>query len=198
MSAARPGLYLSSTGSYPRIGDSPELQLLRKTIRALDRGERTTADLLDAEQRNDPPAIADQMKAGLDVITDGLVRWYDPISHLAGKLENVKIRGLCDSSTRIAIFASRSSPASLCAAARWSRTSTASRAMPSATFQRKRQSWQALHQAGPHRPVHAGKVSQSEHSGNGDSDLLPLSNAPMAYAEALAAEFARWLNTARN
>jgi 5-methyltetrahydropteroyltriglutamate--homocysteine methyltransferase len=94
MTPASPGLYLSSTGSYPRIGDSSELQVLRKTIAALDRGERTTADLLDAEHDMTRRAIGDQMKAGLDVITDGLVRWYDPISHLAGKLENVKIRGL--------------------------------------------------------------------------------------------------------
>ncbi len=44
-----PGLYLSSTGSYPRIGDSPELQALRRTIAGLDRGDRTTADLLDVQ-----------------------------------------------------------------------------------------------------------------------------------------------------
>jgi 5-methyltetrahydropteroyltriglutamate--homocysteine methyltransferase len=94
MSVPPPGLYLSSTGSYPRIGDTPELQVLRKTIAALDRGERTTADLLDAEHEMTRRAIGDQMKAGLDVVTDGLIRWYDPISHLAGKLENVKIRGL--------------------------------------------------------------------------------------------------------
>jgi 5-methyltetrahydropteroyltriglutamate--homocysteine methyltransferase len=94
MSANAPGLHLSSTGSYPRIGDTVELQLLRRTISALDRGERTTADILDAENEMTRRAIADQVKAGLDVITDGQIRWYDPISHLAGKLENVKIRGL--------------------------------------------------------------------------------------------------------
>ncbi|MGA8221876.1 MAG: hypothetical protein WB780_09515 [Candidatus Acidiferrales bacterium] len=94
MSAASPGLHLSSTGSYPRVGDSYDLQLLRRTISGLDRGERTTADVLDAENEMTRLAIADQVKAGLDVITDGQIRWYDPISHLAGKLENVKIRGL--------------------------------------------------------------------------------------------------------
>jgi hypothetical protein len=34
MSAASPGLHLSSTGSYPRIGDTFELQLLRRTLSA--------------------------------------------------------------------------------------------------------------------------------------------------------------------
>ena len=89
-----PGLYLASTGSYPRIGDSPELQLLRRATSALDRGERNTADVLDAENELTRLAIADQLRAGLEVITDGQIRWYDPISHIASKLENVKIAGL--------------------------------------------------------------------------------------------------------
>lgn len=94
VNTASPGLQLASTGSYPRIGDPAELQLLRRSISALDRGERTTADILDAENEMTRRAIAEQVKAGLDVITDGQIRWYDPISHLAGKLDNVKIRGL--------------------------------------------------------------------------------------------------------
>jgi 5-methyltetrahydropteroyltriglutamate--homocysteine methyltransferase len=87
-------LFLASAGSFPRVGDTFELQLLRRTIAALDRGERTTADLLDAENEMTRRAIADQVAAGLEVITDGMIRWYDPISHLAGKLDNVQIKGL--------------------------------------------------------------------------------------------------------
>ncbi len=87
-------LLLASAGSYPRIGDSVELQTLRRTIAAADRGERTAGDLADAENEMTRRAISDQAKAGLDVLTDGQIRWYDPISHLAGKLQGVKIRGL--------------------------------------------------------------------------------------------------------
>lgn len=89
-----PGLHLANTGSYPRIGDSLELQILRRATASLDRGDRNTADLLDAENEMIRRAIADQLKAGLEVITDGQIRWYDPISHLASKLANVKIAGL--------------------------------------------------------------------------------------------------------
>jgi 5-methyltetrahydropteroyltriglutamate--homocysteine methyltransferase len=89
-----PGLRLASTGSYPRIGDGPELQILRRATAALDRGERNTADLLDAENEMTRRAIADQVRAGLEMITDGQIRWYDPISHIASKLDNVKIAGL--------------------------------------------------------------------------------------------------------
>ncbi len=88
------GLVLSHSGSYPRIGDGADLQVLRRTIAAADRGERTAADLLDAEDEMTRRAIADQVRAGLDLLTDGLIRWYDPISHLAGKLAGVQIKGL--------------------------------------------------------------------------------------------------------
>lgn len=94
VSVLAPGLHLASAGSFPRVGDRFELQLLRRTIAALDCGERTTADLLDAENEMTRRAIADQVKAGVDIVTDGQIRWYDPISHLAGKLENVEIKGL--------------------------------------------------------------------------------------------------------
>jgi len=85
---------LASTGSYPRIGDTAELQILRRTIAAADRGEKTAADLADAQDFMTRRAIEEQAGAGLDVVTDGLIRWYDPISHLAGKLSGVKINGL--------------------------------------------------------------------------------------------------------
>lgn len=89
----KPGLHLASAGSFPRTGDTFELQLLQRTIAALDRGERTTADLLDAQNEMTRRAIADQVKAGLEIITDGQIRWLDPISHIAGKLDNVEIAG---------------------------------------------------------------------------------------------------------
>jgi 5-methyltetrahydropteroyltriglutamate--homocysteine methyltransferase len=93
-SSNRTGLLLASTGSYPRIGDSIELQTLRRTIAAVDRSERTAGDLVDAENEMTRRAISDQVNAGLDLLTDGQIRWYDPISHLAGKLQGAKIKGL--------------------------------------------------------------------------------------------------------
>jgi len=87
-------LILANTGSYPRIGDAPELQRLRRTIALADKGERTSADLHDAENELTRQAIAEQVRAGVELLTDGLIRWYDPISHLAGRLAGVQIKGL--------------------------------------------------------------------------------------------------------
>jgi 5-methyltetrahydropteroyltriglutamate--homocysteine methyltransferase len=87
-------LILASTGSYPRIGDSPELQILRRTIAGADRGEKTAADLADAENEMTRRAIEEQVRAGVELVTDGQIRWYDPISHLPGKMDGVEIKGL--------------------------------------------------------------------------------------------------------
>ncbi len=87
-------LLFASTGSYPRIGDSAEHQVLRRTIALWEKGVKSEEDLREAEKSMTKAAIQEQLEAGLDLLTDGQIRWYDPISHIAGKLEGVKINGL--------------------------------------------------------------------------------------------------------
>src|SRR3989304_10516746 len=87
-------LLTTSAGSYPRIGDAPERQTLRRTYAALERQEASEAELRAAEDDLTRAALAEQAEAGLDLLTDGQIRWYDLISHLAGKLAGIKINGL--------------------------------------------------------------------------------------------------------
>jgi 5-methyltetrahydropteroyltriglutamate--homocysteine methyltransferase len=87
-------LIVTNAGSYPRIGDTPELQILRQTLARFDRQEATEADIRRAEDEMVRRAIAEQIEAGLDLVTDGQIRWYDPISHIAGRLKGTKINGL--------------------------------------------------------------------------------------------------------
>lgn len=87
-------LILTNHSSYPRIGDSTDHQILRRTIAQWEKGERTDADLRAAEDRMTELALGDQIDAGLEIVTDGQIRWYDSISHLAGKLQGVRINGL--------------------------------------------------------------------------------------------------------
>jgi 5-methyltetrahydropteroyltriglutamate--homocysteine methyltransferase len=87
-------LKLANHSSYPRIGDSAEGQLLRRTIAQWEKGEKTDAELRAAEDRMTELAIEVQAAADLDVVTDGQIRWYDSVSHLAGKLKGVRINGL--------------------------------------------------------------------------------------------------------
>ena len=83
-------LLLASAGSYARSGDSPPLKFLEETIAAAERGERSIADVVDAQDDVTRLAVSDQIRAGLDVFTDGHIRWLDPVSHLAGKMEGVE------------------------------------------------------------------------------------------------------------
>ncbi len=87
-------LILANHSSYPRVGESADFQVLRRTIAQRDKGEKTDADVRAAEDRMTELALREQNDAGLDVVTDGQIRWYDPISHLTGKLEGVRINGL--------------------------------------------------------------------------------------------------------
>jgi len=87
-------LILANHSSYPRIGDDADRQLLRRTIAQQDKGEKTQEDVRAAEDRMTELALQEQGEAGLEVVTDGQIRWYDPISHMAGKLTGVRINRL--------------------------------------------------------------------------------------------------------
>ncbi|MGH9863765.1 MAG: methylcobamide--CoM methyltransferase, partial [Candidatus Acidiferrales bacterium] len=87
-------LLLTNTGSYPRVGDTAKLQQLRRTHSAVERQEATPEDLRAAEDAMVRAALQEQAEAGLDLVTDGQIRWPDPIAHLAGKLAGVRINGL--------------------------------------------------------------------------------------------------------
>lgn len=79
---------------YPRIGDSPDEQALRRAFAKHDRGESTHADVRASEDQLVLLALEDQWNAGIDCVTDGQIRWNDPVSHLAGKLQGARIDGL--------------------------------------------------------------------------------------------------------
>ncbi len=84
-------LILASTGSYPRSGDTPELQVLEHTLAAAARGEKSTFDVADAENFMTRRAVEEQVAAGVELLTDGQVRWRDPVSHLPGMLDGVEL-----------------------------------------------------------------------------------------------------------
>ncbi len=189
--SAPASLYLSSSGSYPRIGDSPELQFLRRTIAALDRGERSHADLLDVQNEVTRFVIAEQVKAGLDVATDGLIRWHDPISHLAGKLDNIEIKGLVrffDTNTyfRQPVFVGAPVKRGNLLAGEYNFARNALGHLPTPQGKAGKLSIKPVLTS----PYTLGKFSLSEQSVNGSSDAFSSPEARVqAYAEILASEF---------
>ncbi|MDI6643365.1 MAG: hypothetical protein QMD95_04895, partial [Candidatus Hodarchaeaceae archaeon] len=87
-------LLTASTGSYPRIGDRPEQQRHRLAYAQRERGEISSEEFERVQDEVTREVIEEQARAGLDIITDGQVRWYDPISHFARRLEGCEINGL--------------------------------------------------------------------------------------------------------
>lgn len=87
-------LLLASTGSYPRIGESPEEQRHRQAFARRERGEISAEAFEAVQDQVTEEAIREQVEAGLDLVTDGQIRWYDPISHLARGLAGIEIDGL--------------------------------------------------------------------------------------------------------
>jgi len=87
-------LIAASTGSYPRVGDAPQAQRHRRAYAQHERGEITDDEWQGVEDEVTREAIREQVAAGVELVTDGQVRWYDPISHVARHLAHVTIDGL--------------------------------------------------------------------------------------------------------
>jgi 5-methyltetrahydropteroyltriglutamate--homocysteine methyltransferase len=87
-------LILMNNSSYPRVGDRPQEQKLRRALSKYEEGNLTDRQLHDAENWTVSEVIREQVAAGMEVVTDGLVRRHDPISDQVATLENVRIGGL--------------------------------------------------------------------------------------------------------
>ncbi len=87
-------LLSASTSSYPRIGDRPEQQQHRQAYAQHERGGISDEEFERVQDEVTRGVIEEQVRAGLDVVTDGQVRWHDPISHFVRKLEGCEINGL--------------------------------------------------------------------------------------------------------
>ncbi len=81
-------------GNYPRVGDTFEEQKLRRAIARLDKGEISEADVREVEREVVRDVLREQNDAGVDVVSDGQVSWYDSQSHTARKLAGIEIDGL--------------------------------------------------------------------------------------------------------
>ncbi|MEW6222581.1 MAG: hypothetical protein AB1476_04630 [Candidatus Hadarchaeota archaeon] len=69
--------------SYPRIGDGLEQQAHRQAYSKREKGEISEEEFERVLEKVAKEAIEEQVGAGLELVTDGLIRWYDPISHFS-------------------------------------------------------------------------------------------------------------------
>ena len=81
-------------GSYPKIPNLPRPARLRNTINRFDRGQITEEELHEVEDEVTVEVLQEQVDAGLDLVTDGQIRWADEQTYIAGKLDGFSISGL--------------------------------------------------------------------------------------------------------
>jgi len=81
-------------GNYPKIPDRPRPPTLRSAIARFDRGEIAADELRRVEDEVTVEVIQEQAEAGVDIITDGQIRWEDDQTYLARRMEGFSINGL--------------------------------------------------------------------------------------------------------
>lgn len=76
--------------SFPRVGESPLDQVLRTTLSRFARGAATEQEVDEAVEETTTICVAQQGRAFVDIVTDGMVRWDGPLSHLCPHLDGVQ------------------------------------------------------------------------------------------------------------
>ena len=81
-------------GSYPRVSDRPLPVNLRQMLHQHDRGEINDAELERAYRDTITRVVREQEEAGIDLLTDGQIRWDDLLTPLTRQLEGAQAGGL--------------------------------------------------------------------------------------------------------
>ena len=81
-------------GNYPKIPNRPRPPKLRAAISRFERGEIGADELRRVEDEVTLEVIQEQVEAGVDIITDGQIRWEDDQTYLARRMDGFSIDGL--------------------------------------------------------------------------------------------------------
>src|SRR3989337_2753947 len=81
-------------GNYPKIPDLPAPGKWRTAAERLQKGQIDQAAMREVEDEVTLEAIADQVEAGIDLITDGQIRCDDAQTYFARQLTGFAINGL--------------------------------------------------------------------------------------------------------
>ena len=81
-------------GSYPKVGAGPKGQRLRTAIARSDRGRITPDELRQVQDEVTEEVIGEQVEAGIDLVSDGQVRWDDGQTYFARGISGFTVTGL--------------------------------------------------------------------------------------------------------
>ena len=81
-------------GSYPKIGPGSKAPSLRGAISRHQLGKIGDDELRRVEAEVTKEVLEDQVRAGVDIVADGHIRWNDPQTYFASKIDGFEIDGL--------------------------------------------------------------------------------------------------------
>lgn len=87
-------LLVANHSSYPRVGEGREAQRVRRAYAQRERGKIDDAGYEDVVGDYVAEIIREQEEAGVELVTDGQVGWYDAVSRPTSRLDGIKIDGL--------------------------------------------------------------------------------------------------------
>jgi 5-methyltetrahydropteroyltriglutamate--homocysteine methyltransferase len=87
-------LIVTVVGNYPKIPNRPRPARLRNAYARLDRGEITWDEVKKVQDQVTIEVLKEQADAGVELVTDGQIRWDDEQTYLAGAMGGIEITGL--------------------------------------------------------------------------------------------------------
>jgi len=81
-------------GSYPKIPNRPRPARLRGAIARFERGAIGEDELRRVEDEVTIEVIQEQVEAGIDIVSDGQIRWEDDQTYFARRMDGFTIDGL--------------------------------------------------------------------------------------------------------
>lgn len=81
-------------GNYPKITEDKFAPNLRSALNRFDQGKMSKEELEKVHQETIKRVIREQEEAGVDLITDGQIRWDDLVTPFARNIEGFEIGGL--------------------------------------------------------------------------------------------------------
>ncbi len=87
-------LKTTAVGNYPKLPSAKGQVNIRKTLHRFDKKEISRAELDEAFDAVTVRVLAEQIDAGIDLPTNGQIRWDDIVTPIAKNLEGFEIGGL--------------------------------------------------------------------------------------------------------
>jgi 5-methyltetrahydropteroyltriglutamate--homocysteine methyltransferase len=85
---------LTVVGNYPKTPDRPNPALLRNALARKDRGLAGDTDIEAVIEDVTRDVMREQQEAGVELLTDGCIRWQDEVTYIAGALAGISLNGL--------------------------------------------------------------------------------------------------------